>query len=200
MTTVPGDTAGIPDSSRSSVHPAGAPTLMLSTRTALSPAFQIPTSICKRSPCVTMPSSAVPSMLTPAAIAIARSSKLRCSGSAEPSTRNARTRYGSVAAGRHGVSTARAESISAAYPGTRTAVSTPANTDGSLVAGMPGLVATSATRAVAGPARCNWPMSCERCRLRLAIAIWKYDCPRIASRTPTGSASVVADVSPRVER
>ena len=80
-------------------------------------------------------------------------------------------RYGSATAGRHGVSAARAESINAAYPGTCTTVSTPANSDTSLVLPLiPGLVATSATRAVLGPGRCSWPMSWERCRLRLAIA------------------------------
>jgi hypothetical protein len=61
-----------------------------------------------------MPSSAVPSIDTPAAIVIARSSSARCSASALPSDFSARIRYGSVAPGRHGVSAARAESISAA--------------------------------------------------------------------------------------
>ena len=65
-----------------------------------------------------MPSSAVPSIVTPSAIAMARSSNPRCteSGDAEPSSRDARSKYGSAAEGRQGFSAARAESMSAAYP------------------------------------------------------------------------------------
>ena len=88
----------------------------LSTRTALSPAFHTVTSTCSRSPGVTMPSSAAPSIVTPAAFVIARSSKARCTESAGPRSRRARIRYGRVAPGRHGVSAPRAESMSAAYP------------------------------------------------------------------------------------
>jgi hypothetical protein len=43
-------------------------------------------------------------------------------------------------------------------------------------------------------------MSCERCRLRLAMAIWWYDLPTARSSTPPSSVSVVAALSKRVER
>jgi len=87
---------------------------MLSTRTVLSPVFQTVTSSCRRSPGVTIPSSAVPSMATPAAVAIARSSNAALHGVGGSTSRSARTRYGSAVDGRQGVSAARAESMSAA--------------------------------------------------------------------------------------
>ena len=43
-------------------------------------------------------------------------------------------------------------------------------------------------------------MSCERCRLRLAIAIWWYDLPTARSSTPPSRVMVVAVLSNRVER
>src|SRR5206468_395787 len=82
-----------PSSRRSRLQPAGAATPILSTRTVLSPPFHTVTSICKRSPGVTIPSSAVPSIDTPAAIAIARSSKVRGTVPAIPTSRRARHRH-----------------------------------------------------------------------------------------------------------
>ncbi len=202
VSSAPAATVGVPSSSRSRLHPAGAAILTLSTRTALSLAFQTLTSTCNRSPGMTIPSSAAPSIVTPAAVLIARASSARCSESAGPSSRSARTRYGTMAAGRQGVSTARAESISAAYPVTCIVVSTPLKIDVSppLLPAGPVLAASSATPEVAGPGRCSWPMSCERWRLRLAAATWKYDCPMTGSSMPIGSERVVAVGSPRVER
>ena len=51
-----------------------------------------------------------------------------------------------------------------------------------------------------GPMSWSRPMSWERCRLRLAMAIWWYDLPTARSSTPPSSVMVVAVLSNRVER
>ena len=60
--------------------------------------------------------------------------------------------------------------------------------------------ASQATRVSLGPGGWSMPMSCERWRLRLAMAIWKYERPVSGSMPPVGRWIVAASRSKYVER
>ena len=76
-------------------------------------------------------------------------------------------------------------------------VSTPSNSPP-----LPSLLRSSTRASSIGecPISCGRPMSCDRCRLRPAIAIWLYDFPTARSSTPESISSVVAVVSFQVVR
>src|SRR6266852_405738 len=114
VATVPAGTGEPTGSSRSTFHPAGAPSSIVSSVTPASPAFHTLVSTWTRSPGITLPSSAKPSIATPAAAASASWSIVCCPESASPTSRRARPSNGAIASGRIGLSRARAESINAA--------------------------------------------------------------------------------------
>src|SRR3989454_4382391 len=81
---VPLGTGELMASSRSTLHPTGVPSSIPSSVTPASPAFHTLVSTWTRSPGITMPSSANPSITTPAAAASASSRIACCPESAAP--------------------------------------------------------------------------------------------------------------------
>ena len=99
VATLPGGTGDVAGSSRSIVQPAGALTSTPSSVTEESPPFHTLVSSWSRWPGITMPSSAVASIATPAAVAKLCVRMTCCPESAVPSSRAARASNGTSAAG-----------------------------------------------------------------------------------------------------